>query len=172
MNCLTVRVHGGYPVNILKKTMILQSPIGSLEILSDGVMITRIAFAGKKTMKQPKEEEKHLKILMKELAEYFAGKCTTFSVSLQPEGTPFQTSVWRAIGTIPYGKTATYADIAKKIGKPKDVRAVGTVCGKNPMILVIPCHRVIASSGGLGGYLGGIEKKKLLLRLEHRKNLA
>ena len=145
--------------------MILPSPVGPLEIVSDGTAITQISFATKKT-KSTGRETKHLGLLAKELAEYFAGKRTTFSVPLNAEGTPFQQSVWRAMSKIPYGQTLSYGEIAKKIGKPNALRAVGTACGKNPIVIVLPCHRVTAASGGIGGYSGGLPKKKILLALE------
>ena len=85
---------------------------------------------------------------------------------MEARGTAFQKSVWKEMSRIPYGKTLTYAQIAKRIGKPKAVRAVGTACGKNPLLVLIPCHRVVGSNGGLGGYSAGIPKKVWLLAHE------
>lgn len=102
----------------------------------------------------------------KQLGEYFRGKRKKSSVPLFFQGTPFQEKVWKALQTIPYGKTVTYSHIAQKIGNPRAVRAVGTAVGKNPLCIFIPCHRVVGKNG-LGGYSGGIEVKKQLLELEH-----
>lgn len=99
----------------------------------------------------------------RELAEYFAGQRRSFSVPTAPEGTPFQQEVWRALATIPFGETRSYADLAALVGRPKAVRAAGGANGKNPLAILIPCHRVIAADGGLGGYSGSLEVKAWLL---------
>ncbi|MBN1411181.1 MAG: methylated-DNA--[protein]-cysteine S-methyltransferase [Spirochaetales bacterium] len=101
-----------------------------------------------------------------QLSEYFAGKRKDFHLPLHPHGTPFQQKVWESLKTIPYGITASYADIAVKIGQPRAVRAVGNAAGRNPVPVIIPCHRIIRSDGSPGGYAGGIEAKKYLLNLE------
>ena len=101
-----------------------------------------------------------------ELRAYFAGKLRIFHVPLDIEGTDFQKSVWTQLGKIPYGETRSYAQIAKAIGRPKAVRAVGAANGSNPVAIVVPCHRVIGSSGKLTGYGGGLPLKKRLLELE------
>jgi methylated-DNA-[protein]-cysteine S-methyltransferase len=100
-----------------------------------------------------------------ELDDYFAGSRREFSIPVAPVGTPFQRSVWRALSAIPYGQTATYGEIARRIGRPGASRAVGVACGRNPVALFIPCHRVVAATG-LGGYRGGLEMKNALLDLE------
>ena len=102
----------------------------------------------------------------RELKEYFSGKRKKFSVPLNAQGTAFQKSVWNQLSKIPYGETVSYRDIAIKIKNKKAVRAVGTANGKNPFCIIIPCHRVIAADGSLGGYSGGIQFKKKLLALE------
>lgn len=104
--------------------------------------------------------------LEKELKEYFMGQRQTFTLPLNPHGTPFQKEVWKTLLTIPYGETISYATEAKLFGNPKAVRAVASANAKNPISILIPCHRVIATDGGLGGYSGGIKKKKFLLDLE------
>jgi methylated-DNA-[protein]-cysteine S-methyltransferase len=104
--------------------------------------------------------------LRQELAEYFAGKRRSFSVALAPEGTDFQRSVWTALTKVPYGQTRTYGEQAAAIGNPKAVRAVGAANGRNPIGIVIPCHRVIGSNGTLTGYAGGLHNKEFLLKLE------
>lgn len=101
-----------------------------------------------------------------QLLEYFAGKRTSFELPLDAEGTEFQKRVWQRLCQIPYGKTKSYKDIAKELKDANASRAVGTANGKNPLSIVIPCHRVISSDGSLGGYAGGLELKKKLLALE------
>ncbi len=103
---------------------------------------------------------------IRQLEAYFEGRLKTFDLSLLPEGTPFQQTVWRELQSVPYGSTTTYREIACKIGMPKAVRAVGAANGKNPLPIVIPCHRVIGSDGKLTGYGGGLPMKKFLLALE------
>jgi methylated-DNA-[protein]-cysteine S-methyltransferase len=101
-----------------------------------------------------------------ELADYFAGRLTRFTVPLDMRGTDFQTSVWRALLTIPFGETRSYADIAAQIGRPTATRAVGAANGRNPISIIAPCHRVIGSNGSLTGFAGGLAAKEYLLGLE------
>lgn len=101
-----------------------------------------------------------------ELDAYFSGETQEFSLNIAPKGTPFQQSVWQALRHIPYGKTWSYQQVANYIGKPLSVRAVANAIAANPLHILIPCHRVIRSDGSLGGYQGGIERKKELLELE------
>lgn len=109
---------------------------------------------------------KILKQAVKELNEYFAGKRTKFDVPLNPVGTEFQKAVWKELTRIPYGKTISYQELALRINKPKAVRAVGAANGKNPLWMIVPCHRVIGKNGSMTGYAGGISLKKKLLLLE------
>ena len=109
-----------------------------------------------------------LRQTQQELAAYFAGSLSAFSVPIAVEGTAFQEQVWQALEQIPPGQTTSYAKIARQIGKPKAVRAVGTAVGRNPICIVIPCHRVLTSSGELGGYVAGLDRKKYLLNLEQK----
>ena len=102
----------------------------------------------------------------KQLGEYFLGKRLTFELELEPQGTPFQIAVLDALVQIPYGETRSYKDIAIKIGRPKAMRAVGAANGRNPLPIVIPCHRVIGANGSLTGFGGGLETKTFLLDLE------
>ena len=104
-----------------------------------------------------------------QLSEYFGGKRTVFELDLAPRGTPFQLAVWNALLEIPYGDTISYSELARRIGKPSAVRAVGAANGANPIPVIIPCHRVIGSNGTLTGYGGGIERKQWLLALEGRR---
>jgi methylated-DNA-[protein]-cysteine S-methyltransferase len=101
-----------------------------------------------------------------QLDEYFAGKRTQFDLPLHPSGTPFQIEVWEALKAIPYGEVRSYGDIAEQIGRPGASRAVGLANGRNPISVIVPCHRVIGASGSLTGYGGGLERKRLLLDLE------
>ena len=103
---------------------------------------------------------------IKQLKEYFRGKRQVFDLPLNPKGTPFQLKVWRALAEIPYGQTRSYAQIASRVGKPKAVRAVGLANGRNPLPIVLPCHRVIGKNGQLVGYGGGLPTKQALLQLE------
>lgn len=103
---------------------------------------------------------------MEELGEYFAGERTTFSVPLDPQGTSFQHRVWDQLAAIPYGATRSYGQLAAELGDPHLTRAVGTANGRNPLSIIVPCHRVIGSDGSLTGYAGGIDRKLFLLRLE------
>ncbi len=113
--------------------------------------------------------EHHPKILQPyqlQFKAYFQGTRKHFDFPLNLHGTSFQLTVWNALGDIPYGETRTYADIAKSIGNPKSIRAVGTAIGRNPVLIAVPCHRVINKNGGLGGFRGGLELKQFLLKLE------
>jgi methylated-DNA-[protein]-cysteine S-methyltransferase len=101
-----------------------------------------------------------------ELREYFAGRRRTFTVKLDLEGTEFQRKAWQAMRKIPFGETISYGDQARKVGKPKAYRAVGSANGKNPIPIIVPCHRVLASDGSLGGYSLGLSMKRRLLALE------
>jgi methylated-DNA-[protein]-cysteine S-methyltransferase len=105
---------------------------------------------------------------IRQLDEYFAGERTRFDLRLAPRGTPFQERVWRALVAIPFGRTASYGDIARAIGSPTASRAVGAANGKNPIAIIVPCHRIIGSSGSLVGYAGGLPRKKWLLA--HERN--
>jgi len=113
-----------------------------------------------------KKDPAFLKNAVDQLTAYFEGSLKAFDFALAPAGTPFQQSVWKALAKIPYGKTASYKDIAISVGNPKAVRAVGAANGRNPLPIVVPCHRVIGADGKLVGYAGGLEIKKRLLGLE------
>jgi methylated-DNA-[protein]-cysteine S-methyltransferase len=103
---------------------------------------------------------------VRQLSAYFAGRLRVFDLPLDPRGTPFQLSVWAALRAIPYGETWSYADLARRIGRPSAVRAVGAANGQNPLPIVVPCHRVIGSNGRLVGFGGGLEMKRALLDIE------
>ena len=107
-----------------------------------------------------------LRAARRELEEYFAGERREFSLALEPAGTPFQMRVWQALRAIPYGETISYLELARRVESPRAFRAVGQANGHNPISIIVPCHRVIAADGSLGGYGGGLERKRFLLALE------
>ncbi|MDF2038309.1 methylated-DNA--[protein]-cysteine S-methyltransferase [Cytobacillus oceanisediminis] len=112
------------------------------------------------------ENKEALQPYMIELQEFLQGKRQVFSMDLDVKGSPFQEEVWEALAQIPYGKTVSYSDIAEKINRPQAVRAAGKAIGANPLLIALPCHRVIGKNGAITGYRGGIEMKQLLLELE------
>ncbi len=133
-----------------------------------------IIFNIEKLSCMPEDKGVHTKftdMVFNQLSEYFEGMRKTFDFSYELNGTPFQKKVWNALLEIPYGETRSYKDIAKSIGNEKASRAIGMANNKNPIIIVVPCHRVIGSDGNLVGYAGGIDSKKYLLELEQRNNL-
>ncbi|RUO63553.1 methylated-DNA--[protein]-cysteine S-methyltransferase [Pseudidiomarina insulisalsae] len=142
----------------------IESPLGPLLIVSDGDAISRIEFCSAPLTK--KASDIVLKRASAQLASYFAGTLEQFDLPLRPQGTAFQQQVWQTLASIPFGSTTSYADIARSIANPKGVRAVGMANSKNPLAIVIPCHRVIGANGQLTGYAGGIDKKEWLLRHE------
>jgi methylated-DNA-[protein]-cysteine S-methyltransferase len=148
----------------------LDSPVGTLLLTGDGSVLTGLYFIDQKhtpaILPEWKQDEAPFTQTIQQLKEYFGGERQIFDVPVGHKGTELQQQVWHALVQIPYGKTTTYKAIAESIGRPKAHRAVGTMIGQNPLCIVVPCHRVIASSGGLGGYAGGIENKVVLLGLE------
>ncbi|WP_339719171.1 methylated-DNA--[protein]-cysteine S-methyltransferase [uncultured Paraglaciecola sp.] len=142
----------------------LDSKFGTLEVCADQEGITSIGFV--KDNVKATNSSKLTQQAVTQLEEYFAGKRTQFDLNLNPRGTEFQHQVWQQLGTIEYGKTCSYADIAKGINNPKAVRAVGAANGRNPLTIVVPCHRVIGSNGKLTGYAWGTTIKAGLLELE------
>ncbi len=143
------------------------SPIGWLEICGTDRYIKSIFFQDQAD--PPAAEPSALiKNCIQQLADYFNKQRSEFSLPLQPEGTAFQKSVWQALQEVPFGKTASYLDIAKRLKNPRASRAVGAANGKNPISIIIPCHRIIGANGDLVGYGGGLWRKKWLL--QHEKN--
>jgi len=152
-----------------------QTPLGLAEVVANedtlvGLRLVAQPARGGEGYDKPAEVPVIFKKFLKELDEYFAGSRRNFSVKLERGGTEFQGEVWRELENIPFGKTVSYADVARAIGRPKAVRAVGAAIGKNPHWVVVPCHRVIGRDGSLTGYAGGVERKKWLL--EHEKRFA
>jgi methylated-DNA-[protein]-cysteine S-methyltransferase len=146
------------------------SPFGNLLLAGNDSGLKWILLPGEGGSRDPLPHWEHsserFSDAVRQLEAYFAGKLTVFDLSLLPEGTPFQQSVWRELRTVLYGETISYGEIARRIGMPKAVRAVGAANGKNPLPIVIPCHRVIGSDGKLTGYGGGLPMKEFLLALE------
>lgn len=152
---------------------IVDSPLGPLTLVADGGALVGVYMAGQ--AHRPGDErfgrpaapdDPTLAAAAGQLAEYFAGTRTEFAVPLDPAGTDFQHAVWQAIAAIPYGATSTYTQLAQQIGRPTATRAVGAAVGRNPLSVVVPCHRVVGAGGALTGYAGGLDRKRLLLALE------
>lgn len=145
----------------------MQTPIGFLILdANDKGVVSRARFDNTPIACNPAQKNIVHAIAQQELDSYFAGILKQFKTPLALIGTPFQLKVWAAVQEIPYGQTRSYAEIACAIGRPKAVRAVANAISANPIWIMVPCHRVIRSSGGLGGYAGGIERKKWLLAHE------
>ncbi len=147
-------------------SVIVSSPIGPLGLESRGGAITRIRFHAGGPPTTLAIAPRVLADAARQLAEYFAGSRRQFSLPLSPEGTSFQRAVWQALQEIEYGDTLSYSDLARRIDRPAAVRAVGAANGRNPIPIVIPCHRVIGRDGRLVGFGGGLDVKKYLLGLE------
>ena len=147
------------------ETAFIKTPLGTAKITGDDTGINAISILeeGEITKKIPKV----LKEAVNQLQDYFNGKRTTFDFKLNPHGTEFQQKVWQALLEIPFGKTVSYMDITKKLGDVKAIRAVASANGKNPLWIVVPCHRVIGTDGSLTGYAGGLWRKKWLLEHEN-----
>ena len=151
----------------MKSVFYYDTKIGRIEIEENGEAITKINFACKDIEESiDKKETLLLKEAIKQLNEYLEGKRNLFDLPLAPEGTEFQKKVWNALKEIPFGETKSYGEIAKIIGNEKASRAVGMANNKNPIMIVVPCHRVIGANGKLVGYAGGVEVKEMLLNLE------
>lgn len=140
-----------------------ETPIGILGISADENGITAIVFDGENLQG---DDNIYLKNARAQLSEYFSGKRRSFDIPLSLKGTGFQQKVWRELMKIPYGETRSYSSIAEAIGNPRAVRAVGMANNRNPVPIIIPCHRVVGKDGSLVGYAGGLEIKKYLIELE------
>lgn len=145
----------------------IDSPLGALQLMSDGEHLTAINFPNQhRDNTDSTGPDQVLRSARSQLEEYFAGQRQHFDLPLAASGTPFQESVWQALAAIPWGEVRSYRDIAAAIGKPKAVRAVGAANGRNPLPIVVPCHRVIGADGSLTGFGGGLPLKVQLLTLE------
>jgi methylated-DNA-[protein]-cysteine S-methyltransferase len=156
--------------NLVRNTVIIRTKLGGFRAQYTSRGISALGFPGSGGMRlgiTAKKAPSFIRRLARQLKQYAAGKTVRWSVPVDlSSGTPFQQKVWHALTRIPRGETRSYAWVARQIGKPKATRAVGTACGANPVPVVIPCHRVIASDGSLGGFGGGLPMKRRLLALE------
>lgn len=152
----------------------LTTPIGELTLVADESALVAVLWPDDDPRRVPGAAaaavagERHpvLDRCAEELLDYFEGNRTSFDIPLAPRGTPFQQQVWAALCTIPYGETRSYGELAAAIGRPKSARAVGAANGRNPLSIVIPCHRVVGADGSLTGFAGGVDTKRQLLDLE------
>lgn len=153
----------------MKYIKYINTMVGKIGIIEEDGKIIEVAI-GRELVENSDIIEKDTEILkeaVKQLNEYFEGKRKVFDLSVNPKGTEFMQSVWKELEKIPYGKTATYKEIAERVGNPKAARAVGMANNKNPIPIIIPCHRVIGANGKLVGYALGLNMKEQLLKLEN-----
>jgi methylated-DNA-[protein]-cysteine S-methyltransferase len=150
------------------------SPYGRMLLVADGSAISSVSFIGQKyaprVQRDWQRDARHAPIrkAKRELAEYFGGRRKRFSLKLAPHGTPFQRAVWKAIAQVGFGRTIAYAELARRAGHPGSARAAGAATGRNPIGIIVPCHRIVGTNGSLTGYAGGLAKKRALLALEAR----
>ncbi len=148
----------------------IDTPVGPVTIAGDGQVITHVRMQDQAHppagLEGWVEDDAAFEGAVRQLREYFAGERTSFELELAPEGTDFQKRVWKALEDIPYGETRSYGQLAAAIGSPGAARAVGLANGRNPIGIVVPCHRVIGADGSLTGYGGGLDRKQVLLELE------
>jgi methylated-DNA-[protein]-cysteine S-methyltransferase len=150
----------------------LSSPLGKLFLTSDGQALTGLFMTKLADGSAPevtsnwKQDDAPLREAVAQLTAYFEGEVASFDLELNLEGTPFQRRVWQELCNIPYGSAISYAELARRIGRPGSSRAVGGANGRNPISIIVPCHRVIGADGGLGGYGGGLDRKRWLLEHE------
>ncbi len=150
------------------ETCFINSPLGITKIEGDENGITVVSVLSEGAISD--EIPENLKVAVAQLRDYFDGKKTHFTFKINPKGTDFQQKVWQELGNIPFGKTISYLDLAKKLGDPKVIRAAASANGKKPLWIVVPCHRVIGADGSLTGYAGGLWRKKWLLEHENPTN--
>ncbi len=151
----------------VKRILYVDSPIGMIELKEKNGFLTDLNFPGEKVSKDTYASP-ILTACAVQLEEYFAGARTVFDIPLAPEGTLFQIDVWNALRKVFFGRTASYGEIARKIGRTAAVRAVGAANGANPVSIIIPCHRIVGADGRLTGYGGGLWRKEWLLRHERK----
>ena len=149
---------------------VVDSPIGPLTLVGDGTLLTAVYMAEHRRRPEPAvlgaRGDDAFEAARTQLAEYFAGQRTEFDLELRPRGNPFQLRVWDLLSGIPYGCTRSYGELARELGDPALAQAVGSANGRNPLSIVVPCHRVVGADGSLTGYAGGLERKRFLLDLE------
>lgn len=150
-------------------------PVGTLTLVASDAGLQAVWWPDDMRRREVGSEQPDHPVLVqarRELDEYFAGVRTTFDVPLDPQGTPFQQAAWEVLRTIPYAATITYAEQARRLGDANKARAVGAANGRNPLSIVVPCHRVIGASGSLTGFAGGVDTKHWLLEFERRRTAA
>jgi methylated-DNA-[protein]-cysteine S-methyltransferase len=158
----------------MKRYGFYESPYGEMLLVANDDALAGVYFDGQKYYPSIdplwRRDERHAPIAQarRELAEYFTREREHFEVALAPEGTPFQSKIWQAIARVDFGRTISYAELAQSAGYPGKARAAGAATGRNPLTIIIPCHRIVASSGALTGYAGGLDRKRALLTLESR----
>ncbi len=157
------------PQNQLRNS-IVASPLGNVKITTNDSAVCRLVFTDETELTDNQEFTALEKLVTTQLEEYFRGERQNFELVLKPEGTEFQQAVWKQLQLIPYGKTITYSQLSVQLGDIRKIRAVANANGKNPIWILIPCHRVIGKGGEMRGYAGGIERKRLLLELEDKKS--
>jgi methylated-DNA-[protein]-cysteine S-methyltransferase len=147
---------------------VIDSPIGELTVVADDEGVTGLYFAGQR--RRPKDvgerTDQGFEAVTAQLREYFAGARTAFDLTLSPRGDEFDMRVWELLTRIPYGETRSYGELARALGDPSLAQAVGAANGRNPLAVLVPCHRVIGADGSLTGYAGGLDRKRYLLELE------
>ena len=150
----------------MKAVLVMDSPLGALQLTAVEDGLTALSFLD--DAKPPTAADTPLLQRAREqLQAYFSGDAITFDLPLRPQGTPFQQAVWRALQTVPYGQTISYALLAQRLGLPAShARAVGAAVGRNPLLIIVPCHRIIGHDGRLTGYAAGLPRKQALLDLE------
>ena len=144
----------------------VDTPVGPITVVGADGAVTAIQLEPTVTGATWRQDRAGLGRAAEQLDAYFAGELQTFDLMLEPHGTPFQRAVWSELGRIPYGEVTTYSEIARRVGKPSACRAVGAANGRNPIAIVVPCHRVIGANGTLTGYAGGMWRKRWLLAHE------
>jgi methylated-DNA-[protein]-cysteine S-methyltransferase len=154
-------------------TTTVESPIGPLTLIARDGVLTNVAMHEQRHMSPPPEDAiddaAWFKDVAAQLDAYFAGELSTFDLEMNLLGTPFQQRVWSALSEIPYGETISYGELARRVGNPNASRAVGLANGRNPVAIIVPCHRVIGANGSLTGYGGGLERKTWLLDHERKR---
>ena len=152
---------------IEESTILLDTLVGRLAVATDGSAVLSIMIANDRVQGLAQAETPVAMQTINELKEYFAGKRKEFGIPIRMNGTAFQIRVWNELLKIPHGSVTTYGEIAARIGKPGAARAVGMACNRNPLLIVVPCHRVVGQNGSLTGYVAGTDKKRMLLELEN-----
>lgn len=156
----------------MKRYDYYDSPLGRMLLVAEDEALSAVYFTDQKYVREPgagwrrDPDAAPLRAARRELAEYFGGRRTVFDVPLAAEGTPFQRAVWKAIAAVPFGATISYAELARRAGRPGSARAAGAATGRNPLSVIVPCHRIVGGDGSLTGYAGGIGRKRALLALE------